>query len=1831
MTRLVAESAKYIRARIADAAATLATNGELRSVFHGPPMRFLEPLLDELGNDGGIEVTLATEEHTTVPVLLPMDEWTQVNPVVGASGKCDQNHILALRNTPEARRFLVLAAPARHTILSIAQATDELGVASATNGGGSDISDLWNDSFFQTLVEAALSRVDWPTDAKRNSAKELLEEAVVAADEFERHSAQRQSTWNALARVLSISNPDFTFGTLWSLACGFPPLADGGVDANRQTKILTRLTDSLIDEGFSPCMERLKQGATSEESEALDELLAHLRARCEVHSELARCASFLYSPFWEDEIGIPPIWWQRLTVERLAQLLEDDAQPEDSLLISCANPLVPAGRGLPVIVLDRPSLLVQAAGVEAGQTLSAVVSRAAPKGTPDRAWSLTIPMDGTVVDDSVPPHRQPLRYLASSDTYKDSTLRVVSLAHWEPGVIASCRSAKKVTLPKRPQRTAGVDLELNIVLEGEGRHLIDLFVSPRHQFSTTVSGVDTTSANANDEELEACISNASPESYGLEIVATNECLFNLQLITPELEKRTLRINVTCEEIATEGCRTEFERLVRLNRLREKAVSAVVHPERQSRLSNLEGWYLNPDDVIDSCYPLVLGTDCGDAWTKPQWGSPEGSILSRAVFLHDPRPVHEDFAPPGAFLEAREKIAARIRAVDDGYGLTDTAELGTWFREKEFAEQLDAYLRSYLKWLIDDPDIACWADVAVVCPVERDGTTLSQEPDAVLFSPIHPIRLAWQALAQATLSDAIRAHLPCPAASILNPDGIPDALALPLRTPAGSVRRVVFLATECSSDYWSVLWNATRLDRLGAAGFNPPFDTDFGVRLGGVSSGFSVSQVRRALDDIAGSLLAAKPTINVLVTSSSGQTDACTDGLMSWAREEFSLSDKSSASGCALGPRLLNVFDERRAAARPEEAAIANLSEDTGNATKWFSAMPDGNKPDLGIVAQLEASNANAEASDVGSPLGVGGLIRHRIRTQLSAGNGAFLIESRMAVGGSPSGRSIADLLMSAIVRIENLGETRFGYSFAPSVSVISSILRDKGAEFAAVSSSAVDPACFLGGWLEDMYLWDYELPSYSHRAGDTNGYYLLSQVRPLDCDSLGTLLKSLPSCESLEGDFLGSILLEVAHRGMPTVRGLSASHSGAAGDLGLFLAGRVLQDEFRSKNSAGSLLKVASGKPGSQQLALVVPVDPFRGYLNDLQKAIGASQFLRPDLMVLGLNITDSSITCKITPLEVKFRKSEIMSAVGRKAALDQARSMSALLTKLSETARSTEHLLWKLAFQHVLLSMTDFAFRVYSQHLVATGHPREWSGLHQRVTAAILSEELGIEIDGRGRLLVFDRSSSSAPHDTDQDGFSETIVVSPTDAGRIVRDEAAALYDSMKRAVGDWGFFPTAAPAEGADNPPEQEPVKVDLTTLIPTDTVLVPAPAPALASPHESSTTGREQAVKPNPPSTPQTMTDGMQILVGTTATGFNAEPRFLVPSNTALNQLNMGVVGDLGTGKTQLLKSLIYQIRNAKAANANVQPRFLIFDYKKDYSSDDFVSAVGARVVKPHKLPLNLFDISQAAGETAPWLNRFKFFADVLDKIFSNVGPVQRENLKQSVKKAYEEAAQMGRQPTIYDIHDKYRERLQDKPDAPLSIIGDIVDSELFDPDPANTVSFQDFMDGAIVVSLDSLGQDDHTKNMLVAIMLNMFYEYMLKLPKRPYRGAEPQLRVVDSYLLVDEADNIMRYEFDVLRKILLQGREFGVGVILASQYLKHFKAGATDYREPLLTWFIHKVPNISAQELLALGLTSATPQLADEIRQLPNHWCMYKSFGSGGDIIHGDAFYKMLKRT
>ena len=369
------------------------------------------------------------------------------------------------------------------------------------------------------------------------------------------------------------------------------------------------------------------------------------------------------------------------------------------------------------------------------------------------------------------------------------------------------------------------------------------------------------------------------------------------------------------------------------------------------------------------------------------------------------------------------------------------------------------------------------------------------------------------------------------------------------------------------------------------------------------------------------------------------------------------------------------------------------------------------------------------------------------------------------------------------------------------------------------------------------------------------------------------------------------------------------------------------------------------------------------------------------------------------------------------------------------------------------------------------------------------------------------------------------------------------------------------------------------------------------------------------------------GIRFQVGQGLVASNRQPYYLHPSNTKLNQLNIGVVGDLGTGKTQLTKALIYEFTRRAADNRGHPPKFLIFDYKHDYTKPDFVDAVGARVVSPHRIPLNVFRLPDAQGHLPPArLARFKFLSDVLQKIYGGIGPKQRNHLKTAVMQAYK--SQAPDPPTLTDVFHEYSEIVGDKVDAPYSILSDLVDLEVFVDRAADAKRFDEFFSGVTVIDLAAFGIGDKERNMLVVLFLNLYYEYMFNLVKQPYRGSDPQLRFIDSMLLVDEADNIMKYNFDVLRHILLQGREFGVGVLLASQFLSHFKTRGTDYSQPLLTWFIHKVPNVTPKELESIGLNNVAASTVENVKSLDLHQCLYKTLDVPGRFMRAAPFYEII---
>ena len=380
-----------------------------------------------------------------------------------------------------------------------------------------------------------------------------------------------------------------------------------------------------------------------------------------------------------------------------------------------------------------------------------------------------------------------------------------------------------------------------------------------------------------------------------------------------------------------------------------------------------------------------------------------------------------------------------------------------------------------------------------------------------------------------------------------------------------------------------------------------------------------------------------------------------------------------------------------------------------------------------------------------------------------------------------------------------------------------------------------------------------------------------------------------------------------------------------------------------------------------------------------------------------------------------------------------------------------------------------------------------------------------------------------------------------------------------------------------------------------------------------------------------------EGISILVGSASSGATTDPVYLKPSETALNQLNIGVVGDLGTGKTQFLKSLVYQLSLSAASNRGHAPKVFIFDYKRDYAEGDFPEALGVKLLDPSKrpLPINFFALGvnpeDRVAVRMERVRRSNFFCDLLRRI-SGIGQVQSNNLYTSVMNAYHACAH-GHAPSINDVFDVYGSL--GKNDSVVSVLTLMRDLEIFEPSPQNTTTFANLFDGNTVLNLSGLGGAGQGIVDIVATMFldHLYTDYMKSLPKEDFIDGPDGInrRKVDSFVLIDEAHHAMGRDFEVLMNLMLEGREFGMGVILSSQFLSHFDAGKHDWTEALSTWIVHNVRHATPKQFEKIGFRGDVSRMVQDVAGLEPHWAYYRCVNgyNEGILVKGQPFYALAR--
>lgn len=352
----------------------------------------------------------------------------------------------------------------------------------------------------------------------------------------------------------------------------------------------------------------------------------------------------------------------------------------------------------------------------------------------------------------------------------------------------------------------------------------------------------------------------------------------------------------------------------------------------------------------------------------------------------------------------------------------------------------------------------------------------------------------------------------------------------------------------------------------------------------------------------------------------------------------------------------------------------------------------------------------------------------------------------------------------------------------------------------------------------------------------------------------------------------------------------------------------------------------------------------------------------------------------------------------------------------------------------------------------------------------------------------------------------------------------------------------PTQGPGERTE---AQEPVvfsSIDSGAAVDRPTA---ASLPSPSATEASETVGQThlRSTKAIPAITASRERGRTRVLLGT-ALGPYGKPKEVwfdpsLPSQKLPNP-HISITGESGSGKTQATKAIVSELGRQGI------PAFIL-DFKDDYSTDPFLAAERIQLYDAslNHLPLNpLIPPTDARQDLIHSAQHIYQVADIIKRIFK-LGDQQAYRLREAIKRAYECAGiplfpaplPAGRS---FPPFGAVRDHLDGKAnEALLGRLSPIFDLGLFAADTGQS-NFENFFQRSSVVRLAQLPSDE-VKNSVAEFFLMALYNHLVR---------QPQVHTLERLLVLDEAWRVVESPF--LTPLMREGRAFGLGVVIASQF-------------------------------------------------------------------------------
>lgn len=314
--------------------------------------------------------------------------------------------------------------------------------------------------------------------------------------------------------------------------------------------------------------------------------------------------------------------------------------------------------------------------------------------------------------------------------------------------------------------------------------------------------------------------------------------------------------------------------------------------------------------------------------------------------------------------------------------------------------------------------------------------------------------------------------------------------------------------------------------------------------------------------------------------------------------------------------------------------------------------------------------------------------------------------------------------------------------------------------------------------------------------------------------------------------------------------------------------------------------------------------------------------------------------------------------------------------------------------------------------------------------------------------------------------------------------------------------------------------------------------------------------------------------------------------------LSNAHVAITGSSGTGKTQIMKTMVVELKEQGV-------KVLVLDFKDDYSDVKFSTDEGFQVFDPTHVPLPFNPLTPPVdlqtGEVNTVFHAYRV-AEIISRVYG-LGEQQSFALREAIKSVYQDAG-LHDKPFVpkgvkWPTFDQVKEKLKGSKDNAgiLGRLSPIFDFGFFSGEEAG--SFDQVASSNVVIRLAALPGNE-IKNAVAELFLMGLYNHLV---------VQPQKQTLASVLVLDEAWRVVNSPF--LEPLLREGRAFGLGVFVASQFPTDLPntVGGTVATQ---LFFGQSTPDqISEIERIIAGHTwgADSDRIGDTIRDLPPLSCLF----------------------